>query len=301
MTERIRAETDQTTGFIRVPYQEGIFLIDTEMNGNGPRILVDSTTLPVGSDTLQYIGHVFGLYQNALPSDATAFMLPTNNTFAENPQAVKDVLSHEKFSSVLIMGGEDPSPILTGICGLNGVKADAYGSYNPLRDAVNINLLNAAEEQRVFILGICRGLEIYATMHHARLIEADELHHPLFYAGESASEKLPIDHCVQKVEVPSVNLFSQLNIQIVNSHHHLALSLTDFTNSQLPELGWTPYYLSGKTGEETVEIAIRLDRKGCITGILTQGHPERQKGADGEMMRGWIKSQIIRNDKIKKM
>lgn len=279
-----------------VPYAEGVFLIQTSMHGSGPKILMDSTTFPPGSKDPTVIGHFPGKYLALTPETSTAFMLPTNNTMAENPDVVSHLFKDEGFQVALLMGGEDPGPHFSGVALGEHTLIASYGSHNELRDEANKNLVLAAEKSNAFILGVCRGFEIYAVMNGAQLQEASPMHYPSMIAGEVAQTKPPVEHIVLKAPLFEPHSVQNLDILFANSHHHLELTVQSYEQSQLPQLGWKPFYLGP---DHNIEILIRMNGSGLITGILTQGHPERQMGKDGALLQAWIQNSLVRFADVK--
>lgn len=285
------ADAPSLTG---VTYREGLFLIETPMQGSGIRVLMDSTAVgakPGNPPTV--IGHRFDLYQKLVPPDAYVAMLPTNQSVIDRPNFSQCVMREERFDTYVIQGGEDPGPRLTGRYDNQTHIAAAYGSINNLRDQANILGLHAAEKQGLFLLGICRGPEVYAALNGCRLTEMDPFHHPPLADGESALKKQPVLHAVKKKPLERLLPEFELDISVVNSHHHLGITESDFQESILPDKGWIPYYVSAEGGpEKNIELMIRLNEAGLITGIMAQFHPEREPGIQNQTIREWIRCSL---------
>lgn len=134
-------------------------------------------------------------------------VMPVENTSAG------DLLS--RFDMLVLTGGGDPHPSL--------FHRDDMGSRNPEleRPLWDMNLLRAAEELDMPVLGICLGMQLMGIAHGAPLIQdiSSSLKGALFHHGTTEN---PVHHTVT---VSSGSLLSGVlkSGETVSSYHHQAL------------------------------------------------------------------------------
>jgi putative glutamine amidotransferase len=138
----------------------------------------------------------------------TPLVLPT----LIDPRRAADAL--DAVGGLVLSGGEDVDPALYG-----APPHPALGTVDPRRDAVEIELIRAAQARRLPVLAICRGIQILNVAMGGTLYQ------------DLASERPgPIDHADMQsrhpVQVDADTLLSRTlgsREIIANSRHHQAL------------------------------------------------------------------------------
>lgn len=75
-----------------------------------------------------------------------------------------------KANVIIFSGGEDLNPYLYG-------EANKSSGYNPERDAMEYSLLASAIQQKKYILGTCRGLQLINVFFGGTLYQDISIHH----------------------------------------------------------------------------------------------------------------------------
>lgn len=178
---------------------------------------------------------------------------------SEKNQNYKDV---ERCHGVLFSGGEDVHPGY-----YNKPEYLAYchkDDVNPLRDEFEFKLMEYTEQNKIPVLGICRGLQIFNVFMKGTLIpDIPSWDKPLHSKLDDGSDR---HHAINVM--PNSWLFSLVkksNGQI-NSNHHQSI---DRIGKDLIVCG-----LSDDDIVEAVERKNQMD-KGYL--CLVQWHPERMK------------------------
>lgn len=120
----------------------------------------------------------------------------------------------EALDGLVLTGGGDLDPTCYG----ESPQEEVYG-VDPERDELEFSLLAAAEERRIPILGICRGMQLVNVSRRGTLIQHvddSELHWQLGPAHEGA-------HTVEVHASSSLAGFVGPQELTVNSYHHQAI------------------------------------------------------------------------------
>lgn len=141
---------------------------------------------------------------------ASAGALPVAVPYDCDPTALM-----QRLDGLLVTGGQDISPDAWG-----GAPDDAEGDIDPLRDGYELALVREAQERRVPLLGICRGMQLINVSRGGTLVP--HLH------GETIDHKgapHPVDHLTHTVDVqPDSTAADVYGLRLpVNSLHHQAV------------------------------------------------------------------------------
>lgn len=160
---------------------------------------------------------------------------------------------------LLLSGGEDIDPALYGEQTL-----PACGPVSPERDAFEWALLYEAEQQKLPVLGICRGTQILNAFYGGTLVQDIESQLSLPKALHSPGDYSPA-HTV--TPLPGTRLAAVLGTEAiaVNSSHHQCVKATQLTVSATDPNGMIE--------------AIEMPGARFVLGV--QWHPERME--DGRL------------------
>lgn len=164
-------------------------------------------------------------------------------------QTARDLLP--RLDGLLIAGGADLDP------GRYGEQPEHHTTgWRPDRDTWELALLNAAEEQDIAVLGICRGMQTMAVHAGATLTQ----HLPDLTGGDEHSPGGDTYGTIDVDVVPGTRLSDLIGSRVrVACHHHQAVATH-------PALVPVAYATDG-----TLEALDRTDRKFWL-GV--QWHPE---------------------------
>lgn len=119
---------------------------------------------------------------------------------------------------ILFTGGEDVHPERYGGVAQEGMK------YSPVRDEVELALVDYARKHKVPSLGVCRGMQIWAVGCGAKLLEdttviSNEITHNPALDDKDAWTRLEHTMIVERDSRLS-EIFSTVGVPDVNSLHH---------------------------------------------------------------------------------
>lgn len=160
---------------------------------------------------------------------------------------------------IILSGGEDVHPSLYG-------KPDYLTEYNltdvnPERDKFELAALKEAEEYKIPVLGICRGLQI-ANVYHKGTLVPDMMQSGK--PGHSNGSKNDAVHSVKLTKESRLYQIIGAEKGEVNSHHHQA---ADAIGKGLVATAFA--------GDGTVEAIEKAKRQEDEFFLLVQWHPER--------------------------
>ncbi len=160
---------------------------------------------------------------------------------------------------IIITGGEDVNPALYGKP--EYVKEYNLTDVNPERDKFEISVLKEAEENKLPILGICRGLQLCNVYHKGTLIPDLP---GMGKSGHSGGPKTDTVHGVTLTEGSRLNQIIGLEKGEINSHHHQAADMLG--------KGLIATAVSDNGVVEGIEKSNKHDAEFFL---LVQWHPER--------------------------
>lgn len=249
---------------------------------DGPVCIMDTTSLELTNDETGNKEAFTGMkttYQKFLPENGRYFYIPTTKGIQNNPQFIRDVVDEAHI--VCFQGGEDPSIPFNTPEKYLASKDDAKNQPNPVRDSINYVMLDQALKHghEQFFIGICRGTQL---MMEENLQYAPEGHRPT--EGNKIEEKNDIKKTVMQRgnDGEKVEEFDLGDNPAVGCNHHLAAA--DLPK-RLREAGWRIAYVTSNSNDKklkTIEMAVRRDKEGLITGVMFQNHPEKSNSAEKE-------------------
>jgi hypothetical protein len=123
-----------------------------------------------------------------------------------------------------------------------------------------------------FFIGICRGTQL---MLEENLEDAPDGHRPdenIIWQKNNDVVETQMELTDDGEKADEFNLGGKAS---VGCNHHLGAATLP---QRLREGGWRVAYVSSnpnEKGAKTIEMAIRRDKKGIITGVMFQNHPEK--------------------------
>jgi putative glutamine amidotransferase len=135
------------------------------------------------------------------------------------------------------------------------------GGVHPLRDATDLLLLEACEERRIPVFGICYGMQILNVSRGGTLIQDIASEVPGALKHEQGAPRVRPSHSVKLRAESLVARLCGGESVLVNSHHHQALELI---GRDLQATGWS--------ADGLVE-AVEETREG-LWAVGVQWHPE---------------------------
>src|ERR1043165_453526 len=172
-----------------------------------------------------------------------------------------------RLDAVLLPGSA--SDVAPQLCGRE--PRQKLGSVHPLRDATDLLLLEACEERRIPLFGICYGMQILNVSRGGTLIQDIASEVPAALKHEQGAPRERPSH---RLKLRAESLLSRLQggeSVLVNSHHHQALEVI---GRDLQATAWS--------ADGLVE-AVEETRKGRWA-VGVQWHPEL----------GWEKDSLSR-------
>jgi putative glutamine amidotransferase len=189
------------------------------------------------------------------------FLHPGNCSPQDAPCVLKDL------SGLLLAGGKDVHPLnylpRTGVgCDLplSGLRLKYHIDSDPLRDTMEMALIENAVSLNIPILGICRGFQILNVTFGGRLIMdiQTEIRHTKYSPKKSAV------HSIRMVKPGRMAGILGIDEIMVNSRHHQGITDTELA----PRLKASAYAPDG------IIEAAEGTSAGWITAV--QWHPERK-------------------------
>jgi gamma-glutamyl-gamma-aminobutyrate hydrolase PuuD len=252
---------------------------------SGPVCLMDTTSLELNG---QDFTGMKTTYQKFLPENGRYFYVPTTQGIRNNPEFVKDMVKESHI--ICFQGGEDPGDPFNTPQEYVASKDDKKNQPNPTRDAINRVMLDEALKHghEKFFIGICRGSQL---MFEENLENAPQGHRPgknISYEEKNDIKKTEMIRAHNGEDVPEFHLGERVP---VGCNHHLAAPSLP---QRLVDGGWKIAYISAHAndkGKKTIEMAVRRNSKGIITGVMFQNHPEKsnvavdEKGAIDEQLK----------------
>lgn len=166
---------------------------------------------------------------------------------------------------IVLSGGGDIDPLLFGEEPLRN-----NGEISPLRDAFELQLAQTALERDVPILGVCRGMQIFAILSRGKIIQDiysqtnSTLKHmqqaPRFYGT----------HTVFVKKDSQLHKICKKEHLVVNSFHHQAIASAG-----------NDFVVSAKSADDIIE-AIEHTKNAFAIGV--QWHPEAMADVEQKML-----------------
>ena len=144
---------------------------------------------------------------------------------------------------LIISGGDDVDPALYGDERINTTELD------PLRDALEINLVRLALARRLPLLGICRGVQVMNVALGGGLVQNVEGH-----IIRHHDDPLWLQHDVQLTHYSKLAAIFQKPLLTVNSRHHQVVD-------------------PGRLGRGVNITALSMDERPLIEAIEVAEHP----------------------------
>lgn len=169
---------------------------------------------------------------------------------------------------ILLSGGCDIDPIIYG-----DKPMPFNGRVNTQRDTYELLLTKVAIENRLPILGVCRGLQVINVFFGGTLVQDMEAELGIAKVKHDQTENSSIG--THKINVkPDTLTYTLLNkeIMLTNSHHHQCIK----------KLG-RELEITAKSDDGIIEAIENYDKK--IIGL--QFHPERMQEFDG-FFKKWL-------------
>lgn len=173
-------------------------------------------------------------------------LIPIPNAIKNGPLYFKSL----NIKGIILSGGGDIDPKLFG------GKVDPQGNYMPLRDRLEIEILKFAINNKVPVLGICRGMQFLNVFFGGTIIQNLKNGYP------NIKNHVAINHKIEVIDQKSVKYFS-VKKGFVNSFHNCGISLQELSQEMKAFI---------KTEDNLIEGIYHP--KFPIAGIMW--HPERK-------------------------
>lgn len=280
-------------------------------NGHDQDTSSSSIVLNVSTKTGDIVGTRVDYDTLKIPN-ATTFIIPSTDVMVEEltTDRVKQLIDASDI--ILLSGGDDLGPHATGMAKDDTDLSRFYG-VNHARDQIETKILEEAiDRDDVFLLGICRGLQLLAPFLTDKKVAPVEVegHRP---PPEPDTDKMSVEpyHHNVNIVLPS-DIKEAINfpdIQYATSHHHQGILLDDLKPhlDELQKKGWYMALTAHENGgREIVEGMVKVKKdpesgEWRLLGVAVQGHPEfacgkhdkpesvwQQAEADREMFNKWL-------------
>ncbi|HNS65737.1 MAG TPA: gamma-glutamyl-gamma-aminobutyrate hydrolase family protein, partial [Candidatus Woesebacteria bacterium] len=273
--------------------EEQLFLLrppsEEATNRRGIRVLADTSRIIDGER--QLIGHLAN-YDEVLPDGAQIFELPVTRAWGNNLELVSHLARQHRV--IQIRGGKHVGQSIAPLGLLDNSSAHIDGDYDDRADQIDLKLIQTAlDHPEIFLDATCRGFQL--VLAHLLGLLPEEVPNHRSAPGDPATIH-QITNVVKKLYGPHAPVALRTLHQFdVNSYHMQGFRL-EMIEPHLDVLKENGFYVTHVSQEdEVVEMLFRLNKRGEVSGLLKQFHPEKMKGNPvGDLFIAWQKEAIRR-------
>lgn len=258
-------------------------------NRSGIRVLADTSRITDGKR--QLIGHLAN-YDEVLPESAQIFELPVTRAWGNNLELVSHLARQHRV--IQIRGGKHVGQSIVPLGLLDNSSAYIDGDYDDRADQIDLKLIQTAlDHPEIFLDATCRGFQL--VLAHLLGLLPEEVPNHRSAPGEPVTFHR-VTNVVSKLYGQNAPVaLSKLYHFDVNSYHMQGFRL-EMIEPHLDVLKENGFYVTHVSQEdEAVEMLFRLNKRGEVSGLLKQFHPEKMKGNPvGDLFIAWQKEAIRR-------